>query len=375
MSFLTGHSDFQAQPATGNTQFQAQNLQPAINTAQTGVQNQIQQANGIVGQQGDLASQLLAQSQGQGPNIAAMQLKQATDRNNQQAAGSIASQRGMNPALAARLIAQNQAANNQTAAGQSGLLRAEQQLSAQGQLANVYGQQANESLAGGQLQNANLGVNETALNNQNNQVVGATNAANQINAQTAEQNAGGLSKFANGLLGGLGGALTSGVGALTGAPSASAIGNEADTELQGNWYKWKGGEIGHYDDGGTVTQPAPDPDKVKAFLEGFNGQKKSSGGPIDYRNGGNVGGTAKVSGDSPQNDTVPAMLSPGEVVLPRSVTKSQNPEQRAKEFMAALKKHKQDEDGPKGFAKVLDIKRKIKEVHGHLDDLHKMVSK
>lgn len=39
----------------------------------------------------------------------------------------------------------------------------------------------------------------------------------------------------------------------------------------------------------------------------------------DYRSGGQVPGVAPVKGDSPKNDIVPAKLSPGEVVLPRSV--------------------------------------------------------
>jgi hypothetical protein len=37
--------------------------------------------------------------------------------------------------------------------------------------------------------------------------------------------------------------------------------------------------------------------------------------------GGHIGGEAKVAGDSEENDTVPAMLSPGELVIPRSVPK------------------------------------------------------
>lgn len=37
--------------------------------------------------------------------------------------------------------------------------------------------------------------------------------------------------------------------------------------------------------------------------------------------GGHISGHAPVEGDSPENDTVPAMLSPGELVIPRSVPK------------------------------------------------------
>lgn len=42
---------------------------------------------------------------------------------------------------------------------------------------------------------------------------------------------------------------------------------------------------------------------------------------ICMKMGGHVGGEAAVAGDSEQNDTVPAMLSPGELVIPRSVPK------------------------------------------------------
>ena len=40
---------------------------------------------------------------------------------------------------------------------------------------------------------------------------------------------------------------------------------------------------------------------------------------VQFAQGGVVGGKAKVKGDSPLNDTVPALLSPGEIVVPRSV--------------------------------------------------------
>lgn len=57
--------------------------------------------------------------------------------------------------------------------------------------------------------------------------------------------------------------------------------------------------------------------------------------------GGVVPGYAK-GGDSYKNDKVHAMLSPGEVVLPRSVTKSADAPDKAKRFMEAIrKKHSQ----------------------------------
>jgi hypothetical protein len=224
LSFLTGATDYRAKAATGDAQFQNQNLQPAINQGQGGFADALTQANAIQGQQGNLASQLLAQSQGQGPNIADMQLRQATDRNNAQAAGALGSARGMNPALAARLVAQNQAANNQAAAGQSGLMRAQQQLAAQGQLANVYGQQGQLALGGGQMANQNLGINQSALSNQNQQVIGAQNNANAINADIEKSNAAGVAKLGGALLGGLGSVMTGGALGAAGSVLGGAFG-------------------------------------------------------------------------------------------------------------------------------------------------------
>lgn len=68
-----------------------------------------------------------------------------------------------------------------------------------------------------------------------------------------------------------------------------------------------------------------------------------------------VPGKAKVSGDSPANDTVPAMLSPGEVVVPRSM--AHDPE-KAKEFIDHLLKSKNKKKGD--YKDVLAARRKRK---------------
>lgn len=58
-------------------------------------------------------------------------------------------------------------------------------------------------------------------------------------------------------------------------------------------------------------------------------QKKAHGGMIEsdlpllkYMSGGQVDGQAKHPGDDERNDTVPAVLSPGEIVIPRSIASS-----------------------------------------------------
>jgi len=46
------------------------------------------------------------------------------------------------------------------------------------------------------------------------------------------------------------------------------------------------------------------------------------GGRLDFKAGGHVPGHAPVDGDSPANDIVKAVLSPGEIVLPRTLAES-----------------------------------------------------
>lgn len=201
--------------------------------------------NPVTSGQQVLAQALLAQSQGQGPNPAALMMKQAQDRANMQSAGMLASAKGINPALAARMSAQNMAAGNQGIAQQSGILGAQQQLAAQGQLGNLYGQMGQQNLNQQQ-------ILQNALANQ----VSASTGTQGINAQVAAGNA----QQRAGLVGGL---LQAG-----GAMGAAAL-----------------------------------------------------RGPVGAAHGAYVGGKAQIDGDSPLNDTVPAMLSPGEIVIPRSHAK------------------------------------------------------
>lgn len=55
---------------------------------------------------------------------------------------------------------------------------------------------------------------------------------------------------------------------------------------------------------------------IGGIAGGIMGKQGNSAG---YYEGGEIPGQAKVPGDHPANDTVPAMLSPGEVVVPRTV--------------------------------------------------------
>jgi hypothetical protein len=226
---------------TALTPEQQQQLAKAIMDQQQGFASNMANQN-------SLAQALLAQSQGQGVNLADQQLKNATNRNIQQATGMVASQKGINPAMAARLASQNAATANQTAAGQSAQLRAEQQLAAQGQLAKVYGSMGEQS-------NQNIHAANSALTGNEN-----------INANVATNNASLRGNIAGGLLNGAGGL-----------------------------------------------------------------------GAALLARGGVVPGKAEVSGDSLENDKVHTMLSPGEIVIPR--TKANDPD-KAKQFIDHIMKNK-----------------------------------
>lgn len=104
---------------------------------------------------------------------------------------------------------------------------------------------------------------------------------------------------------------------------------------------------------------------------------KAHGGAIDFRTGGHVPGQPKVKGDHEVNDVVPAMLSPGEIVLPRSVALAPDAAERAKQFVMAIKDkeeavEKKSKGGPVGYAKVL---AKHRELEQRMAKLEKSVTK
>ena len=129
----------------------------------------------VYDQQQALAQALLAQSQGQGPSLAQMQLQDATNRNIKQNAGLISSQKGVNPALAARLIANQSAQAGQSLAGQSAQTRLMEQMQAQQQLGGLYGNLAQQQLQQQQ-------ILQNAISAQNNAALGNASQMNQVNA-------------------------------------------------------------------------------------------------------------------------------------------------------------------------------------------------
>ena len=283
--------------------------------------------NNITAEQA-LAAQQAAVANGTANNAAQSQYQQNVDQNAQQTAGAIASQKGINPALAARLATNQMANAGQAAAGTEATNQMTQQntaLNNQASLLNNVGTQAQ----------ANNATAQTAQANQNSAINTATLGKSQIDAGVA---AGNQTQNA---------ATTSGI--MNGASSIMSM----------------------FADGGLVDNSIPNltvPTSTAPPASSSGGGGGGGGAGIMsllalLAKGGQVPGHAAVPGNSFKNDTVPAMLSPGEVVLPRSVTTAPNSPAKAKEFLQALQSKgggsPASNDGPKGYAKVLQSQREL----------------
>jgi hypothetical protein len=229
----------------------------------SGLAGQQQFAQGLqgAGQQGVNAQQMLLaalqqQAMGQGVSPAQQALANATGANVANQAALLAGNRGAssNAGLIGRQAAMQGAGAMQQAAGQAAELRANEQLAAQGQLGALGTQLVNQ-------QGAALGnVSQTAQGLQG-MGLQAAQGANQTNLGNANQ----ANQF--------------------NAPFSNAI----------------AGKVG---DG--------------IFQSVSQGALNSAFPPKKMSEGGEVPGKALVEGDHEANDTVPTLLSPGEIVIPRS---------------------------------------------------------
>lgn len=331
------------QQLAAQQQLQAQQSQMAqLATQQVGQQQQGVNAMGqlALGNQqqvlGMLASQNQAQlAQQQGLNQ--LQLAQAQGFNNTNAQmaqqqNSIAAQMAMQGSAIGSANAQATAQNN---------------MMAQGINAQVAGQnaQTNAAIAGGI-----LGAGGTYM---------AKGSAG--GAAAAAAHGGMIQKFANG------GAAWGGAPTLDYNPNAfssalssnfkmpkeaggpaSSLGQKTKSQADsggGTWFpqRFSSGEDNSYSaplaikhelpavpnaiNSGVGPTPAPMP------LVAHGGQINVG---AKLKSGGHVPGKAKVSGDSLKNDDVKALLSPGEIVIPRSITKSKDAPKKAAEFVASI---------------------------------------
>lgn len=185
---------------------------------------------------------------------------------------------------------------------------------------NAQNQTQNNQFNAGNQQQANI-YNTTNQQEVSNQNTGLTNARTQYNAQVPE------TVFNNQLQKATG--------------QANVSGKQADQAMQAGQQEAGliGGLIGGASQMGAAGL-APTPQY------NFGEVPKAA-------EGGMVNGHPEVQGDSPRNDTVPAMLSPGEVVVPRSI--ASNPD-AVKQFVAHLMKQgrQQTPVHPEDVRTVLD---------------------
>lgn len=298
-----------------------QQLQNAYQGSQNAMQGQqgllaaLQGQNGL-GNQSQVYGQLQNVASGQGPNPAQAMLNQQTGQNVANQAALMAGQRGAgaNVGLMARQAAQQVANIQQQAVGQGATMQANQSLNALGQAGNLANTMAANQI--GQ-QNANV----TSQQNEQGILQGANTANNSVQGQLANTRMG----QQPGIIGGL----MNGIGGITGM---FADGGPVDPN--------NGAAFGPQSMFGQATQQPQQtvPTFAPAPAASPSPAKKAQGGSVGdtLKAGGSVPGNASVKGDSYKNDTVHAMVSPDEIVLPRSVTLSKDPVGESAKFVAAI---------------------------------------
>lgn len=323
---------------------QQQNFVNALN-AQGGLGNQAS----VYNQQQGLANQLQQQANGQGPNPAQAQLANNTGQNIAGQAALMAGQRGTqaNTGLLARQIGQQGAGIQQQAAGQAAVLGAQQQLAAQqqlqqqqGMLGNMANAQVGQQAQGiGNLNQFTQSEQQNVLNSiaqRNATRAGLQSNINNANAGIQAKNQAGQFGMA-GQLFNSGSNMLSGIGGAGGVDVAGAVGSGAGAVGTG-----LGEGAGAVGAGAEAAGPAA---AVLAAHGGMiDGPSSMAGRHLkgsserNYSRGGHVDGHAKVKGDSYSNDTVHALLSPGEIVVPRSEV-SKGPDAAAKFVAAIMARH------------------------------------
>lgn len=280
----------------------------------------------------NLASMLANQANGLGPNLANQQLQNATAQNVSNQAALMAGQRGAssNVGLMGRQIANQGAQIQQQAAGQAAANRLQEQLQAEalyGQTQNQIGQLASSIYGGAQgaVGNANkVGAEIGGQNAQMNQ--GLIGGIANTGAKLLGMADGGTPDNSNSMFPGLGKGSNFGFNFVNGKkPASSPMAGATDIAPTG----FAGADMG------AAATPA-----ILAAAKG-GGVDDLPFIPHDYRRGGEVKAKnpaqkAVVPGNSYKNDKIPALMSEGEVVLPREVTQSPNAPQNAARFMSEV---------------------------------------
>ncbi len=285
---------------------------------------------------GNIARMFGAQEQGLGQSLANRGLAQGGS--GAAYAGFAGLQGNKNEQLA---NSQRQIADNRMQMNQKRLVDAQNYTSQLGgQADQAITNQYNRQLAGAKQQRGGLNDVMGAANQQNNEV----NRTNMANAEFQIKNK--PANFQDYINGGLGSGLYK-VSEAGGGGTAANAANSAGGAAGGGMFD--GGMVGGYGSGDPSSDPEASKSNVELALQQASAKDDKGGGgggggmmsmlpmlAMLASKGGKVPGEATVEGDSKHNDTVPTMLSPGEVVLPRTVVKK-GPQEAAK-FTAKAKK-------------------------------------
>lgn len=370
----------QADQAAGQVQNGLGQQQAFVNAL--GAQNGLGNQSSVFGQQQALANQLGQQAHGGGPNPALAQLNQTTGNNIASQASLMAGQRGAgaNAGLMARQIANQGANTQQQAVGQAATMRANQQLGAEqalmgqqqnmaGLATNQVGQQAQGIQGYNQMAQGNQANLLNSIGQQNNANVAMQSNVNNANSATAQQNAATNGQMIGGLMNGVGGMasmLMAGGGEVPQQASAISGGfnnatmnglgvppsppKQAQKFAQGGPVSFAGqfltsqvnapGMVSQDNSSPTAPQQGKNPFEMSQKTQKGLTSMMAKGGQINGEMYANkmepVPGKAEKKGDSLKNDKVKALLSPGEVIIPRSVMQSKDPVSEAAKFVQGV---------------------------------------
>lgn len=302
--------------------------------------------------QGNLYGQAGQTQQGMGQNLLGQNQVYGTEGNIlNQASGTAGTMGGLASGMYGTSMQGLGEYNKTSTTGQLGAAGINAGVAAQNASLGSHGEDLKAGVAA---QNAELGAEgEKIKSNQsiaNAQIAGR---GNQGMLGGAMNGIGGL--FSSGImgkaLGSLGGSDTGGVGGGVGDVASSGDSFGGSGEAVGGGADTAGDYASYAAHGGVI----PDHQAI-ALAHALMGR----GGPVP--------GKAQVKGDSAKNDTVPTVLSPKEIVVPRSITMAKDAPEKAAEFVAKLK-GKEAGGGAKQYGKILEKHRHLKKKMAELDEL------
>lgn len=121
-----------------------------------------------------------------------------------------------------------------------------------------------------------------------------------------------------------------------GTASAAEAGGEGFTAAGGSAAATEGTEAATAYEGAEGAAALGESESALSGSEALLALNKGGNVGHKLKKGGSVPGKAKYKGDTTKNDTVSAKLSPGEVVIPKSVMESPDPVSNAAKFVAAV---------------------------------------